>query len=401
MTRENMPGENTPGLASVLVAMSGGVDSSVAASLLQDAGYEVIGVTMKMHDTPEARGTKAGCCTVEDADDARAVAAKLGIPHYVLDLSEPFTDRVMAPFAADYAAGRTPNPCVECNRYIKFDELLRRADTLGVDFVATGHYARLENGVLRRGRDADKDQSYVLACLDPDLTRRVLFPVGGLHKAQVRAEAALLGLRTAQKPESMEVCFLGTGGKDAYLRTRLALRPGPVLDEQGQAIGEHEGAPLYTLGQRRGLGVAAGKPVYVRAVDPVRNLVHVGTVPPRATGFKGEQLVWFGEPFFLSSGASSQASSGASSGGEDRLECQVQYSAHGKTFPAFLHIARATKETGRKTGAGTPTEAVSEEFVADVVFREAVPAPASGQLAAFYDGDRVLGSVVIRTVQLV
>lgn len=346
---------------SVLVAMSGGVDSSVAAALLAADGWDVVGVTMKMHDAPALDDAHAGCCTVADADDARSVAARLGVDYYVLDLSEPFEAHVRGPFVEEYAAGRTPNPCVECNRHIKFTQLLARADALGIDAVATGHHARLVDGRLRRGVDAAKDQSYVLACLEPGVVDRVLLPIGAMTKADVRAVAAGLGLRTADKAESMEVCFLGGAGKDAYLRTHLAPESGDVVDADGTVVGEHAGAVLYTPGQRRGVGVATGDRVYVQDVDVARNVVTIGPRPPQAVAFDGGGATWL-----------VPTAVGA--------EVLVQTSAHGTSHPGV--VARIDGDTVR------------------VAFDAPVPLPAPGQLAAFYDrdDDTVLGAATVAAV---
>ena len=240
----------------VLVAMSGGVDSSVAAAVLVQSGDEVVGATMKLWGGP----SDTGCCSVADADDARRVAQQLGIPHYVFNFSAEFDRHVVGPYVADHAAGRTPNPCVECNRHLKFDRLLERAAQLDFDAVATGHHARVATGLngkwtLRRGADPAKDQSYVLHMLGQEELRRVRLPVGELTKAGVRQIAADLGLRTAAKPDSQDVCFISrTGGRRDFLGERIELRPAQVLDGSGTVIGEVPAVQLVTVGQRRGLG---------------------------------------------------------------------------------------------------------------------------------------------------
>lgn len=345
--------------ASVLVAMSGGVDSSVAAAVLVDAGYEVVGVTMKMHDTPEARGAKAGCCTVADADDAKAVAARLGIDHYTLDMTAPFERGVIDAFVSQYAGGRTPNPCVECNRHVKFTELIDRADRLGIDLVATGHHARLDGHELRRGADAAKDQSYVVACLPPAVLDRVLLPVGDMTKAEVRAAAADLGLRTATKAESMGVCFLGPGGVAGFLERRLPVRPGPAVTADGDVVGTHRGAVLYTVGQRRGIDSGLNTRLYVHAVDVEANTVVVSDAAPLAGVLAAEDPTWLSPP-------------------EAAFDATVQTSAHGTATPG-------------RVGLGPPGRVTVE-------LAEAVAAPAPGQLAVFYDGDTVVGSATITAV---
>jgi tRNA-specific 2-thiouridylase len=252
----------------VLVAMSGGVDSSVAAALLLDAGHEVTGCTMRLWGGQ----SDTGCCSVADVDDARRVAQQLGIPHYVFDFGDDFTAGVVEPYVAAHAAGRTPNPCIECNRTVKFDRLWRRADALGFDAVATGHHARVvdEGGRwrLRRAVDAAKDQSYVLHMLDQATLARTLLPVGDLPKAEVRDRAAALGLRTAAKPDSQDVCFITKGGRESFLSTRLALTPGRVVDTAGAEVGQVAAVQLVTIGQRKGLGLAGGaEPRYVLDVE--------------------------------------------------------------------------------------------------------------------------------------
>lgn len=255
----------------VLVALSGGVDSSVAAALLLDAGHRVTGVTMRLWGGP----SDTGCCSVADVDDARRVAQQLGIAHHVFNFSDEFDELVVGPYVADHAAGRTPNPCVECNRHLKFDHLLRRAEALGFDAVATGHHARVVTGPdghhrVARGADAAKDQSYVLHMLGADVLDRVLFPVGGLDKAAVRAEAERLGLRTADKPDSQDVCFISaTAGRERFLGDRIPLRPARIVDTSGTEVGTAPAVELVTIGQRKGLGLAGGAgPRYVVAVDP-------------------------------------------------------------------------------------------------------------------------------------
>jgi tRNA-specific 2-thiouridylase len=261
----------------VLVAMSGGVDSSVAAARLLEHGHDVTGVTLKLWGGE----SDSGCCSVTDVEDARRVAAQLGIPHYVFNFTDEFDDAVVAPYVDEHRAGHTPNPCVECNRSIKFGRLLERADALGFEHVATGHHARVTRAgggryELRRGADAAKDQSYVLYMLGQRALARTLFPVGDLTKADVRAHAARLGLRTASKPESMDVCFITRGGRAAFLTARLPARAGAIVDTHGTTLGEHGNVATFTIGQRRGLGVARGERRYVVDVDASTATVTVG-----------------------------------------------------------------------------------------------------------------------------
>jgi tRNA-specific 2-thiouridylase len=261
----------------VLAAMSGGVDSSVAAALAVEAGWDVTGVHLKLASTPAHLQVQGkGCCTLADAEDARRVADALGIPFYVWDMVEEFERAVVDDFAAEYARGRTPNPCARCNERVKVAGLLARATALGFDALATGHYARVEGGRLYRAADPAKDQSYVLYMLGPAELARLRLPLGGLTKPQVRAVAAARGLRTAAKPESYDVCFVPDGDTAGWLERRLGRRPGQVVDRAGRVLGRHQGAYRFTVGQRRGLGVAAASPRYVLRVEPAAGRVVVG-----------------------------------------------------------------------------------------------------------------------------
>jgi tRNA-specific 2-thiouridylase len=265
----------------IVVAMSGGVDSSVAAALLHEQGHEVIGVHMKLHDVAEGKEAPAGgghCCGLDDALDARRVADALGIPFYVMNLREAFKAAVMDDLADAYVRGFTPNPCVQCNGVLKFQVLLARARALGAEALATGHYARTDGARLFMAADLDKDQSYFLWPIRPEALARTLFPLGGMTKPEVRAHAERLGLVTAQKPESMEVCFLPDDDHARFIREA---RPeldgaGDIVDEAGRVLGRHDGYFRYTVGQRRGLGVAAGAPIYVLRIEPDTRRVVVG-----------------------------------------------------------------------------------------------------------------------------
>jgi tRNA-uridine 2-sulfurtransferase len=271
----------------VVVAMSGGVDSSVTAALLVERGYRVIGVTMKTFCYSENAGPSRTCCGLDGIMDARRVCAELGVPHHVFDMEEAFTRSVIDDFVSEYAAGRTPNPCVNCNSNTKIPDLLRRARALGAEWIATGHYARIEHPaaggpVLRRGADRAKDQTYFMWGVPPAVLPHLLFPVGELTKAEVRERARALGLATADKPESQEICFVPTGDYGEFLARRLghghaAVTPGQLVSGTGAVVGEHAGYGRYTVGQRRGLGGGRGRPLYVLRVVPEHNQVVVGS----------------------------------------------------------------------------------------------------------------------------
>ena len=343
--------------APVLVAMSGGVDSSMAAALLAEAGYDVTGVTMKLWGGP----SDTGCCSVSDVDDARWVADQLGIEHHVFNFGEEFERRVVGPYAADHAAGRTPNPCVECNRHLKFDRLLRRADALGFALVATGHHARISvagaGPRLARGADPAKDQSYVLHMLEEPVLRRLMFPVGGMTKAEVRAQARARGLLTAGKPDSQDVCFITeSAGRRAFLAERIPLRPASVVDGSGRRLGAVEAVEMVTVGQRRGLGLAGGgEPRYAVDVDAAKATVVVGgRAELDRPELPVEQWRWAGEPV---------------TGSVD-----VQTSAHGRPAAATVCDGDGARATVRW-----------------VVPRRAV---APGQSVVAYSGDTVVGGGV-------
>ena len=261
--------------------MSGGVDSATAAARAVDAGHEVTGVHLALSANPSSYRTGArGCCTLEDARDARRAADVIGIPFYVWDMAERFHRDVVQDFVAEYAAGRTPNPCLRCNEKIKFAAVLDRALALGFDAVCTGHYARIRDGVLHRAADPGKDQSYVLAVLTSEQISHAMFPLGDTPKAQVRAEAARRGLAVADKPDSHDVCFIADGDTRGFLARQLGPAPGRIVDQSGAVVGEHEGAYAFTVGQRRGLRVGTpagdGKPRYVLDIEPVTRTVTVG-----------------------------------------------------------------------------------------------------------------------------
>lgn len=285
----------------VLVAMSGGIDSSVVAALLHRAGFQVVGVSMQLFDKrggdPDGEGR---CCTLDDFQDARRVAQSAGFPHFVLDLEEPFRQSVIEPFISNYLKGRTPNPCITCNQHLKFDVLVRHAEQVSASHVATGHYARILHDAsgfhLRTGQDPAKDQSYFLFHLNQGSMAKALFPLGGLHKAEVRQLARELGLHLAEKSESMEICFVSQGRYDAFLESAGRAPdspPGPIRLRSGRILGTHAGYWRYTIGQRKGLGISHPEPLYVLSVDPATNTVWVGEEAELAsTELRATDLSW-------------------------------------------------------------------------------------------------------------
>ncbi|MDL4771762.1 tRNA 2-thiouridine(34) synthase MnmA [Actinomadura xylanilytica] len=346
----------------VLAAMSGGVDSAVAAARAAEAGHDVTGVHMALSSNPQSYRTGArGCCTLEDSRDARRAADAIGIPFYVWDLAERFHRDVVEDFVSEYAAGRTPNPCLRCNEKIKFTALLDRARALGFDAVCTGHYARLEDGALRRGVDDGKDQSYVLAVCTPEQLAHAMFPLGDTTKAGIRAEAERRGLQVADKPDSHDICFIADGDTRGFLAGRLGSAPGPIVDTDGNELGEHDGAYAYTVGQRKGLRIGRpasdGRPRYVLDISPVTNTVMVG---PRESldvhVLVGERPVWLSEP---------QAGP---------FGCRVQLRAHGEVYDCVAEPAGDRLRVRLATAA-----------------RGVAP----GQAAVLYEGDRVLASATI------
>lgn len=273
-------------MARIVVAMSGGVDSSVTAALLHAQGHDVIGVTLDVwpSETPQTQRQRKACCGTSAVEDARRVADRLGIPYYVLNFRELFRETVIADFVREYQRGRTPNPCVRCNQHVKFRPVLARAAILGADYVATGHYVRREQDartgrfVLRRARDHGKDQSYVLWPVQQDELARTLFPLSEIDKPEVRSLARSFGLAVADKPESQEICFVPAGGYRQYLQQVApeTLEPGLMLSTEGDVLGQHPGVAFFTLGQRRGLGFPHSQPMYVVDIQPERNVVVVG-----------------------------------------------------------------------------------------------------------------------------
>jgi tRNA-specific 2-thiouridylase len=348
-----------------IVAMSGGVDSSVAAARLQDAGIEVVGVTLHLwdySDEPRARGGHGRCCAPEDQYDARRVADALGFAHFAFDRRELFARSVVDPFVDAYLAGETPSPCTACNRGVKLAELFALADRLGASRVATGHYARIVRDAdgtprLCMGADRTKDQSYFLFASPREWLERLVFPLGESTKGEVRSEALARGLAGAEKGESQELCFVGSGPR-AYAdfiaeRAPERIRPGVIVDESGRSVGVHDGIHRFTIGQRKGLGVAVGKPAFVAHIDADTATVHIG-----------------GEEALLSRGATLTDLS----------------LAEGVSLPARARVRIRYRHDGE-----TAVVVASSQGGASVVFDEPVRAVTRGQMAVLYDGDRVLG----------
>ncbi len=338
--------------------MSGGVDSSVVAALLHEQGHEVIGVHMKLHDAaPSAVDSSKRCCGYDDALDARKVADHLGIPFYVMNLREAFQKAVMDDLANAYVNGQTPNPCVQCNGVLKFKVLLSRAMALGADRLATGHYAQIRDGVLHTAADSSKDQTYFLYPVTREALSRTLFPLGGMTKPEVRAEAERLGLITAAKPESQEICFIPDDDHTRFVREAHPEldASGEIVDESGQVLGRHDGYYRYTIGQRRGLQVALGKPAYVLKIEPETRRVVVGFEDRIFhSGLVADRCNWYARP----------------------------------------EVSKVVHARIRHRGGLIPCQ-VGEGDVPTVHFLESARAVTPGQSVVFYDGEQVLGGGTI------
>ena len=358
----------------VLAAMSGGVDSAVAATRAVEAGHEVVGVHLALSQDPQAvRESSRGCCSLEDSADARRVCDKLGIPFYVWDFSDRFKEDVIDDFVDSYARGETPNPCLRCNEKIKFAALLERGIALGFDAVVTGHYAQLTqpadggDGYLRRAVDPDKDQSYVLGVLGQHEIAHCMFPVGDTKKPQIREEAAAHGFSVAKKPDSYDICFIPDGNTQAFLGKRIGLRPGMIVDTQGQALKEHDGAFNYTIGQRKGLDIkqpaADGKPRYVTDIDATTGTVTVGSREDLSvTHITADRLKYLHPAM------------------DGSFDAEVQVRAHGSVVPCSVVVDR-------------------DNDLMELELKQPLSGVARGQAAVIYlpddGGDIVLGSGTI------
>ncbi|WP_299822213.1 tRNA 2-thiouridine(34) synthase MnmA [uncultured Pontibacter sp.] len=357
----------------VLVAMSGGIDSSVAAVMLHEQGYEVIGMTMKTWDYASSGSSKkeTGCCSLDSINDARNIAVSLGFPHYIIDIREEFGDYVINHFTDEYLAGRTPNPCVLCNTHIKWDALLRRADQLGCEFIATGHYANIreENGryVISKGLDENKDQSYALWGISQQSLSRTIFPLGKLHKTEIRQMALDRGFtELVNKPESYEICFIPDNDYRGFLKRRVdgleeKVAGGEFVLEDGTVVGTHEGYPFYTIGQRKGLGVALGFPAYVTSIDKDNNRVVLGNYEELAKNAMTVGKLTMGK------------------------------------YENLIDRPLATITKVRYNDGGTEAIVEQEGDKMKVHFLKGVHAIAPGQAAVFYEGDDVVGGGWIET----
>lgn len=357
-------------MTKVVVAMSGGVDSSVAAALLKEQSYQVIGITMQIWPADKPYGDRfGGCCGLDAVEDARRVAYRLGMPHYVLDFREIFARKVITDFCREYSHGRTPNPCIRCNQFIKFDALLAKAKALGAELVATGHHARIEKDevkgryLLKKGVDREKDQSYFLYPVTQEQLRHILMPIGHLTKKQVREIARELALPVAEKRESQEICFIPDDNYAEFLKDYIpeAAKPGHIADEQGNILGNHQGILHYTIGQRKGLGIAAKEPLYVIAIDPEKNAIIVG----------GKEKAFC----------------------EELIASRLNWIARANLTKPVTLKAKIRYRHPEAEATVTPLE----NDVIYVKFSQPQMAIAPGQAIVFYDGDMVVGGGTIES----
>ncbi|MCA0446159.1 MAG: tRNA 2-thiouridine(34) synthase MnmA [Bacteroidetes bacterium] len=358
----------------VVVGMSGGVDSSVAAVMLKEQGYDVIGITMKTWDYQISGGNtnkETGCCSLESINDARSIAVKHGFPHYIIDFRDDFGDEVISNFVGEYMTGRTPNPCVLCNTKVKWSSMLKKGLALGADYIATGHYAKVrfdeirQRHILSKGNDPKKDQTYVLWGISQAALSRTLFPLSELTKPEVRELARQFGLRTAEKSESYEICFIPDNDYNRFLKDYIPgleskVKGGKIMTEDGEIIGEHDGYPFYTVGQRRGLNIAVGKPVYVTRIIPEENVVVVGDdtglLTTRLLAGQVNLIAW---PEIPESGL--------------RVEAKIRYKD--SADPAWIRNG--------------------ENGLTEIIFEQPKRAVTPGQSVVFYDGNDLVGGGII------
>jgi tRNA-specific 2-thiouridylase len=401
----------------VIVGMSGGVDSSVTAYLLEEQGYEVEGVSFVLYET-RLKTALSGCCSLESIDDARRTAGHIGVKHTVIDLREEFLEQVVEPFINAYKKGITPNPCILCNKHIKFPYLLKIANQKDAAYIATGHYARISNTELKKGIDARKDQSYVLYVLKQEELSGLILPLGVKTKPEVREIAKMLNLPAAKRPESQEICFIGDKNYCIFMEGLAERTEGEIIDvETGKTVGRHKGIHLYTIGQRKRMGIAVGKPRYVAGIDPVQNAIYIG---PREAAmrraFKVEEINWLVSTAELENRGKAESGSRGIGESEKKAESGERRIGESEKNQKTAQIIEVFSPTHRLTGSPTLSfrarvkirstmkdepatiTAVDGDLV-EVEYDEPQWAPAPGQSAVFYDGDTVIGGGTIRSFQ--